>query len=114
MGGLRLIKTVWVVTLCLAALGGSYAGKVAASIPPIEEAITGSTKVSSGFAQDTLAPSDKFGVAHYLPAQTLPTPLTESIAAANGQMLEEFRFRPTGCKAPKTRSEIRLSENNIR
>src|SRR5450631_562720 len=83
IGGLMLIKTVWVVTLCLAGLGGSYAGKVAASGPLIEEAITGSTTVSTSFVQDTLTRADKFDVAHHLRDRTLPT---ESREAANGQL----------------------------
>jgi hypothetical protein len=114
-GGLRLIKTVWAVTLCVAGLGGSYAGKVAASIPPSEETITASTKVSTNFAQDTLTQTDKFNVPHHLREQTLPT---EPGEAASGQLQDANKSNPNSNRVavmlPKPRSKIRLSETSIR
>jgi hypothetical protein len=109
-----LIKTVWAVTLCVAGLGGSYAGKVAASIPPSEETITASTKVSANF-QDTLTQTDKFNVPHHLREQTLPT---EPGEAASGQLQDANKSNPNSNRVavmlPKPRSKIRLSETSIR
>jgi hypothetical protein len=110
-----LIKTVWVVTLCFAGLGGSYAGKVAASIPSTEETITASTNVNTSFVQDTLTRTDKIDVVHYFPAQTLPT---EPREAANGQLQRMNKSNPNSNRIAvilsKPRSKSRFSDNSIR
>jgi hypothetical protein len=71
--GQRLIRTVWLATICLAVFSALAVGKAvrAPANTIFAEAPTGQMTVGTGLAQDTLSKADRLEITHARPE--LPT-----------------------------------------
>jgi len=113
-----MIRTVWLAAICLAAIAGLCASRVAASISPPDESLTAQTTADSFVSSEPLAKADKLQVVTNLAAvettSSLPNdpPAVPEIASKPAETAQ-IPVSPKASRRivmlPKPRPKIRLS-----
>lgn len=117
-----MIRTVWLAAICLAGIGGLYAGKVTASISPSDGGVVDPAMISAGVVPDTLTAADKIDLTGLRPtaeaALAPPTvPIVIRPVKARTMIPSRGLRRQTNTKAkvtaanPKPRPKFRMSLN---
>lgn len=116
-----MIRTVWLAAICLAAIGGLCASRVAASISPPDGSVTAQTAADAFVGSEALAKADKLEVARNLPAVETTSCLPNNPPAVPEITLKPAKTvqPPASPKAnrsivmlPKPRPKIRVSRNS--
>jgi hypothetical protein len=117
-----MIRTVWLAAICLAAIAGLCASRVAASISPPDETVPAQTTVDAFVNSEALAKADKLEVVGNLPANETTSSLPSdppAIPEIISKPAETVLPPPAAPKAsrrtvmlPKPRPKIRLSKTS--
>jgi hypothetical protein len=118
-----MIRTVWIAAFCLAGIGGLFATKVTASIPPAKETAPASVDITASLGQDTLIKADKFEFTSTVYAvETIPvvparpTEVIQTKAKATADRGPRRLSSPTANRIavmlPKPRPRIKLASNS--
>jgi outer membrane biosynthesis protein TonB len=117
-----MIRTVWLAAICLAAIAGLCASRVAASISPPDESVPAQTTADAFVSSEALAKADKLEVVRNLPAvetaSSLPSepPVIPEITPKPDESVLPPPANPKESRRtvmlPKPRPKIRLSKTS--
>jgi hypothetical protein len=117
-----MIRTVWLAAICLAAIAGLCASRVAASISPPDESVPAQTTADAFVSSEALAKADKLEVVRDLPAvettSSLPSdpPAMPEITSKPAETVPPPPADPKAHRRtvmlPKPRPKIRLSKTS--